>query len=430
MQAHPASAPTCPMSARSGSPVIDADDPRGADPSGPHPLVWLHRLLERVLHLERRFEPFFRPVLNRLFRRPAAEAIQFVYNLRRRLKGRDRGLRLAEERIDPREDQWLQTTIESMRDHTARHFPPGRTERCGNTKTHAILKAEFIVAPDLPESMRQGLFAEPRTYPAYVRFSGPGPHVEPDINDVGFGSIGLKVMGVPGEKLWDDEHFTQDMTGVCTPTFVSPNTQENWKLQVWSGRHLPIWYFLNPVDSHVLDFLMQSLWNETMLNPLGTTYYSCVPYLLGEGQAMRYWFRPRTKVPLDIPGVPFRPADNYLHEQVVRTLKDRDCEFDVMIQVQTDPFKTPIEDAGVMWWERNAPSVRAATIRIPMQDAANPRLMDFAHNLSINVWHCLPEHRPLGQLNRARKRMYHELARWRQELNGKPHVEPTGAEVF
>ncbi len=58
-----------------------------------------------------------------------------------------------------------------------------------------------ICRPDL----RRGIFAEPRTYRAWVRFSGPGPYVTPDIDDVGFMSISIKLMGVPGPKLMDDE---------------------------------------------------------------------------------------------------------------------------------------------------------------------------------------------------------------------------------
>ena len=55
---------------------------------------------------------------------------------------------------------------------------------------------------------------------------------------------------------------------------------------------MPIFYFLNPLDTHLLDFFMQALWNETQYNPLGARYWSCVPYLLGEGQAMMYSFGP------------------------------------------------------------------------------------------------------------------------------------------
>ena len=56
--------------------------------------------------------------------------------------------------------------------------------------------------------------------------------------------------------------------------------------------------------------------------------------------------------------------------------------------------------------------------------------MEFAHRLSYNPWHCIPEHRPLGNQNRARRRMYQELCRLRQDRNNTPHVEPTGDEVL
>ena len=72
---------------------------------------------------------------------------------------------------------------------------------------------------------RHGIYAEPQTFRAWVRFSGPGPYITPDIDDVGFMSISVKLMGVPGPKLMDDEKFTLDMFGVSTPTFVTPDTQ-------------------------------------------------------------------------------------------------------------------------------------------------------------------------------------------------------------
>ena len=39
---------------------------------------------------------------------------------------------------------------------------------------------------DLPAHLRRGIFREPRSFPAYVRYSGPGPNLPPDIEDVGF----------------------------------------------------------------------------------------------------------------------------------------------------------------------------------------------------------------------------------------------------
>jgi hypothetical protein len=54
----------------------------------------------------------------------------------------------------------------------------------------------------------------------------------------------------------------------------------------------------------------------------------------------------------------------------------------------------------------------------------------FAGQLSINPWHGVAQHRPLGNQNRARLRIYQELSRLRQSMNGTPHVEPDGSEVF
>jgi hypothetical protein len=74
--------------------------------------------------------------------------------------------------------------------------------------------------------------------------------------------------------------------------------------------------------------------------------------------------------------------------------------------------------------------VPAATLRIPKQVFDSPEQLAFARVLSYNPWHCVPEHRPLGNQGRARKRMYSELARLRQEMNDVEHYEPTGDETF
>ena len=90
----------------------------------------------------------------------------------------------------------------------------------------------------------------------------------------------------------------------------------------------------------------------------------------------------------------------------------------------------PVEDASIRWPEDLSPWVPAARIRIPRQDFDNPAQMSFARNLRINPWHSMPEHRPLGNQSRARKRMYDELAAYRQRMNLAEHIEPTGDERF
>jgi hypothetical protein len=389
-------------------------------------LLAVHRALVAGLHVERRLEPFFRRGLNRLLREPMAAFLQFLINRKRP----NEGLGLAEERLEPDEEASNDSIIRSFAGYMQRTYRPGNFERGGNTKTHGIVHATVTIRDDLPVHMRRGIFATPRTFPAFVRFSGPGPDLPVDIEDAGFISMAVKIMDVPGTKLMADEQRTQDMIAVCTPTFVTPNTRENAKLQLWSFRDMPVFYFLNPFDSHVLDFLMQALWTETQYNPLGHRFWSCVPYLLGEGQAMMYSFYPKSKVIDTIPGVPFgRVPPNYLRENMIATLARQDVEFDILVQVQTDPHRMPIENAAVRWPEKLSPFVAAASIHIPKQDIDTPAHVEFGKHLSMNPWHCLPEHRPLGNQSRARRRMYAELSKLRQDRNRKPHIEPTGNEI-
>jgi hypothetical protein len=387
----------------------------------------LHRIVEILLHLERRLEqPYLRPAFNHVFRDPLARVLTALINLQRSRED----VALAEETPQPGEDRDVQTMIDEMRRHLVRDFPAGGFERAGNTKTHGLVRGELTVHDNLPGNFRHGLLAVPKTYQCWIRFSGPGPHVEPDIDDVGFVSLSVKAMGVDGEKLWDDEKHTQDFTAICTPTFVTPDVKANSRLQYWSRRHMAAWYFFDFRQTHLLDMLMQSLWNETQTNPLGAVYYSCVPYLLGPGQAMQYSFWSKTEVYRRIPRLPLRPPDNYLRDNMVRTLDETDVQFEMRMQLQTDPFLMPIENNAVLWPTRLSPRVPVATLRIPRQKFDHPAQLAFARNLRFNPWHCLPDHRPLGNQSRARKRMYDELASFRQKMNWVTHIEPTGAETF
>jgi hypothetical protein len=379
-----------------------------------------------AIHLERRIDPFIRPTFDRLLRDHVARLVTGLINKQRG----DEGLRLAEERAQPDEDAHLEDIITTFAAQMRGLWNPGHFERGGNTKTHAVVRAELAVRDDLPEHMRRGIFAEPRTYRAWVRFSGPGPYVTPDIDDVGFMSMSIKLMGVPGPKLLDDERSTQDLLGVSTPTFVTPDTRANAQLQHWSLKNAQIFYFLNAKETHILDAIMQLLWTKTQTSPLESEYFSCVPYLLGEDQAMQYSFRSRLTSRTRVPRLPLRPPDNYLRDAMVETLAQQDVEFDVLLQLQTDPFLMPIENNAVLWPTSLSPRVPAARLRIPKQTFDSPAQVGFARVLSYNPWHCIPEHRPLGNQGRARKRMYRELSRLRQQINQVEHYEPTGDETF
>jgi hypothetical protein len=54
----------------------------------------------------------------------------------------------------------------------------------------------------------------------------------------------------------------------------------------------------------------------------------------------------------------------------------------------------------------------------------NPGDNYLSENLSFTPWHSLPEHRPLGNLNRARKKVYEATSRKRHLENNAPRAEP------
>ena len=388
-------------------------------------LETLHDALVGAMHVERRVDPFFRPLFDALAREPLTRLVQAA--IRARLP--DDGLALAQEKPIDGEEQLIADITANMSRYLREHYTAGTAQRGGNTKTHGVVRGELVVHDGLPPQLLHGLFAQPRRYPAWVRFGGPGPASPPDIDDVGVLSIGVKVMGVPGPKLLADERFTQDFTGISTPVFTTPDLRENAKLQAAIGRGLPLFYFIGP-HGHFLDSLMQALWSRTQTSPLETAYWSCVPYLLGEGQAMQYSFRPTRATRSRIPGLPGRPSDNYLRAAMAATLASGSAGFEMLLQLQSDPRRMPVEHASVRWAAPGHPPVVAATLELPRQQFDSAAQLAFASRLSINPWHCLPEHRPLGNQNRGRLKIYQALSRLRQQMNSTPHVEPDGSEVF
>ncbi len=378
-------------------------------------------LLTRLIQVERRIDPWIRPAFDATLRDPLARLITAVKNGRRV----NPHLTLAQETPLPDEDEWNQSVIDSFRKQMAGLWRPGRFERGGNTKTHGIVRGELIVHEELPAHLAKGVFRKARTFPALVRFSGPGPYITPDIDDVGFMSISVKLMDVPGPKLLDEERFTQDLLAICTPTFVTGDIRSNANLQRASLQNASIYHFLNFKEPHLLDLIMQGLWTKTQSSPLEAAYFSCVPYLLGEGQAMQYSFWPVSTRRIPIPRLPRRPPDDYLRLALESQLSREAVDLEMRVQMQTDAFRMPLEDASVLWPEKLSQRIPVATLRLPRQTMHYDSALQMARRLSFNPWHCIAEHRPLGNQSRARRVMYATLSELRHRMNAEPHWEPT-----
>ncbi len=80
--------------------------------------------------------------------------------------------------------------------------------------------------------------------------------------------------------------------------------------------------------------------------------------------------------------------------------------YDVQVQLYTDDAATPIEDATVDWAESASPYTTVATLNVHQETAGSTALAERIEAASIDLWQALAVHRPLGEINRARKVTY------------------------
>jgi hypothetical protein len=155
---------------------------------------------------------------------------------------------------------------------------------------------------------------------------------------------------------------------------------------------------------------------------LQTQYHSLSAYRLGPGQFVKYSARPcqTRKLPRAAKG------PNMLRESLVAELARGEGCFDLLVQLQVAGKNMPVEDATVLWSERDSPFLEVARVTIPRQEFATPEQDAFCENLSFTPWHALPEHEPVGVMNRVRKALYQEISRYRHERNRAPRAEPKG----
>ncbi len=334
-------------------------------------------------------------------------------------------LELAKEYPPPDEAVHIEQLL-AVRRQQVRQGPSGKFLRESHPKHHGCVRAEFIV-PELPASLRVGVFAQACTYPAWIRFSnatglGRDGTYRSDIKrDVR--GMAIKLLGVKGEKILEDEKdaTTQDFLLITPEALIAPDVATFARLLGKPNPLRLLWFFLNPFDLHLRELGIGIRSLKKHANPLHIFYASVVPYRFGD-RAVKYRARPVVAQPDEIPK---SPPDDYLRAAMRQQLAATEARFDFMIQVQTDPYTMPIEDATAVWDEDLSPFQKVATIRIPAQHFDTAAQQTFCEDLSFTPWHSLSEHRPLGGINRARKVVYQALSALRHEHNDVPRQEPT-----
>lgn len=369
-------------------------------------------LCARVANLQR----FVRVVGSGYFLMPSIPAVRLLRNV-----AQSSSRAAAElESVPPDEQLHIDSLIDVLREKMKRDYAGGETLRDAHPKMHGCVRALFKIEPELEPSLRVGLLAEPRTYKAWVRFSNASHKVSPD-GKPDIRGAAIKLLDVPGPKLLegDEDCKTHDLILISTDTFVTKDVAEfDGLMRALVGGGLDLLRFF---ASHP-----RAAWNllasrDRHSSPLEVRYFSVAPYLLGS-RAVKYSLAPsepaRSTIPRDA-------GPDYLRDVLKARLAERAVSFDFSIQLREDASKLPIEDPGVPWRGRGAPFRKVATLEILQQRFDTAEQRSFGENLSFNPWRCLPEHRPLGGISRARRQVYRTLSAFRHDRNSAPRDEPT-----
>lgn len=298
--------------------------------------------------------------------------------------------------------------------------------RDAHAKTHGCVAAEFTTESNLPDALKRGVFAEGRSYPAWIRFSNASGTPKPD--GVGDGrGMAIKLVGVPGRKILADEAdaVTQDFVLIDFPRFFLRNALEYGPFVKATLGGRPEAYFAMHPDQETLNAELVARTAEHLFT---RRYFSMTPSLLGE-RYVKLGARPVACGATTAPETPPPESNpNDLRAGMAAWLGARDACFRFTVQPQTDATM-PVEDPTVLWDETRSAPIDVAVIRIPKQVFDGPAQLAACENLSFTPWHALPEHRPVGGINRVRKAAYLAISKLRHQLNGVPRVEPTTVET-
>ena len=300
--------------------------------------------------------------------------------------------------------------IDAIREISLQRNPQGTLLRFNQAKSLGCLDATFTVKPDLPPALREGVFAEPRSYPARLRFASA---TEFDDREKDFRGLSIKLSGVSGEPLWG-QPGEQDFIFNSHPVLFAGDPADFLDF-IEASRDDSLWrYFLNPSHFYSLRIILGG--REKIDNPFAIRYWSTTPYRYGDDPATAVKYSVRPCPGSDTPA-PVERHENFLSEAMSAQLAGSTVCLEFMVQFQTDPEQMPVENAAVEWDEATAPFTPVATLTIEDQDFMAQDRSAACESLRFNPWQSLAAHRPLGGINRVRKPVYSEIGEFRLQEN-------------
>ena len=332
------------------------------------------------------------------------------------------------EKIEDDEEQKISDIIESfrsMQEKNAKKFAYGL--RGTHTKTQGIVKGTLTVHSDLAPHLSQGLFKHPGSYPIVLRYANEPTQVEDD-RTPGPRGLGMKVFNVPGPKLREEENSTtQDFFFNNVPVLELTNATVCRDIQQLRDKYFDdpegLKQELKKRDDARTQLARFELPNT---NIVGQEMFSQSAYRYGD-YIVKYALFPVAKEQLERKSQKVKDTDSptVLSEWIQDYFRDHAAKYEFRVQFCSDLSLQPVEDASVEWSQLLAPFHTVATLDIPRQEALDSGICRWWHDeIRLYAWAGLEEHRPLGSINRVRKRLYDASVAYRADKNGQKVVFP------
>lgn len=294
----------------------------------------------------------------------------------------DASLKLGEEGQPPGEDQVIaeiaKVQISIMTGSAKATNKPIR--RGQHPKAHGCVEAEFTVLSDIPQEFKVGVFREPKTYKALIRFSNgkSDSDLEPDVH-----GMAIKVFAVEGAKaLSGDDSDVQDFILIDNDVFFANDAETllgfmkaSVAAELQNSRE-PIKAFaaMSERNKGTVD-RVGKMRKKGLSSPLAVPYWSTVPYKLGD-EAVKYAVKPAEG---NQAATSQSSSVDYLREAMVERLtkQNEPAAFDFYVQMQTDAETMPIEDPTIAWL---SPKSKLQPFRSPRKTSIRRSAKSYARN--------------------------------------------------
>src|SRR5215210_3994438 len=281
------------------------------------------------------------------------------------------------EQPEPDFDKDLQTAIAATKEYIEDSVESeglNRAVRDAHAKGYGLARAEVEILAGLAPEYAQGIFARPGRHEALIRFSNGSPHTGADTGlGMGFG-MGLKIFGIDGPTLLEDEpdSHTFDYAMINGPIFFC-NTVKHYVFMQQLFLNAGAYFSRGKEGAH--QYLHDWVTGMGTLEPEDWAWDELIALLRLKGGGLpdnlllfTYWTMAAVRHGEYVAKVRAAPARDAA-EKVVRRhldptsaidvygpamvaeLKERPYEFDLQVQLCVDLQRMPVEDLTVEWPE-------------------------------------------------------------------------------